>query len=408
MLRPRDITGSDDKCLCAGRAIVSPKEIVLKIALVTETFPPEINGVAMTLSHLVEGLTRRGHHLSVLRPRQRSEVGPEDSTSPFTEHLFRGFPIPGYPLLRLGLPAARSLKMLWSQRRPDLVHVATEGPLGYSALMAARALRLPVTSSFHTNFHHYSADYGFPFLSHSALCYLRHFHNRTLATLSPTEELNHQLTRQGFRNMRLLSRGVNTSVFSPAHRSDVLRARLGLKPQDLLVVHVSRLAPEKNYPLLFEAFDAIRSAEPSAQLLVVSDGPLRKKLTRKYPHAHFTGFLTRAYLAEHYASADLFLYPSLSETFGNVVTEAMASGLPIVAFDYAAAARYLRRGENGYPVPLGDHQAFISAAVELAQNSGARLRLGSAARATAENISWEYVIEKLEADFREFAATSSS
>ena len=394
----------------------SPTEenLVLKIALVTETFPPEINGVAMTLSHLVEGLARRGHQLTVLRPRQAREQarsasadGTEISAS-FIEHLFHGFPIPGYPLLRLGLPAARSLKKLWSHQRPDLVHVATEGPLGYSALTAARALRLPTTSSFHTNFHHYSADYGFSFFSQSALRYLRHFHNRTLATLSPTDELNRQLESQGFRNLRLLSRGVNTQAFSPAHRSETLRAQLGVKSDELLVVHVSRLAPEKNYPLLFEAFRAIKAAMPSVHLVVVGDGPLRKKLARAHPYARFTGFLSRAYLAEHYASADLFLYPSLSETFGNVVTEAMASGLPIVAFDYAATARFIRKGENGWPVPLGDREEFIRTSAALAQNRELRQRLGSAARATAETISWEFVIEKLEADFHELSVTASS
>jgi glycosyltransferase involved in cell wall biosynthesis len=398
----------------------------LKIALVTETFPPEINGVAMTLSHLVEGLSRRGHQLSVLRPRQSREQTqlangtavsshasspvetPEDLSSAFTEHLFRGFPIPGYPLLRLGLPAARSLKKIWSRQRPDLVHVATEGPLGYSALMAARSLRLPTTSSFHTNFHQYSADYGFSFLSQSALRYLRHFHNRTLATLSPTDELNRQLEHQGFRNMRLLSRGVNTRVFSPQHRSQSLRTALGVKPDDLLVIHVSRLAPEKNYPLLFEAFRAIQTVVPSARLVVVSDGPLRKKLAREHPYAQFTGFLNRTYLAEHYASADLFLYPSLSETFGNVVTEAMASGLPIVAFDYAATARFIRKNENGWPVPLANRAAFIEAAVALAKDAELRQRFSVNARATAETISWEFVIEKLEADFHELTASSSS
>jgi len=380
----------------------------------------------MTLSHLVEGLARRGHQLSVLRPRQSREQSqlvndtalstptrsanefPGETPSAFTEHLFRGFPIPGYPLLRLGLPAARSLKKIWAQQRPDLVHVATEGPLGYSALMAARSLKLPTTSSFHTNFHQYSADYGFSLLSQSALRYLRHFHNRTLATLSPTDELNRQLELQGFRNVRLLSRGVNTRVFSPKHRSENLRAQIGLKPDDLLVVHVSRLAPEKNYPLLFEAFRAIQSAVPSAHLVVVSDGPLRRKLARENPYARFTGFINRAYLAEHYASADLFLYPSLSETFGNVVTEAMASGLPVVSFDYAATARFIHKGKNGWPVPLGNRQAFIEAAVTLAKDAELRQRLGANARSTAETISWELVIEKLEADFQELTASFSS
>ena len=370
----------------------------MKIALVTETFPPEINGVAMTLSHLVEGLAHRGHHITVLRPRQ----GPSDHEridGLYRETLFRSVPIPGYAFLRLGLPARGKLIRLWRAQRPDLVHIATEGPLGYSALLAARKLGLPVSSSFHTNFHSYSRHYGFAFLTRPALAYLRHFHNRTRITLSPTTELNDELTRDGFRDMRLMSRGVNTRVFTPALRSETLRSSLGASPSDLLIVHVSRLAAEKNYPLLFESYAAIRTVRPDAKLVVVSDGPLRKKLARQNPSVRFTGFLSRELLAAHYAAADLFLYPSLTETFGNVTTESMASGLPVVAFNYAAAARFIRHGENGWLVPFGDRTAFLDSAVNVARAPDLRARLGPAARQTAEGISWDFVLDHLERDF---------
>ena len=374
----------------------------MKIALVTETYPPEINGVAMTLSHLVEGLVQREHELTVIRPRQSADGQPAPGKT-YAEKLFPGIPIPGYPLLRLGLPARGALLRSWKKLRPDLVHIATEGPLGYSALMAASHLGIPISSSFHTNFHSYSRHYGYPFLTRVALSYLRHFHNRTLATLSPTTELNDELARDGFKNMRLLARGVNTQVFSPAQRSESLRRKYGAGPQDLLVVHVSRLAREKNYPLLLKAFAAIRQAQPTAKFVIVSDGPLRKKLTRENPQIAFTGFLPRAELATHYASADLFLFASLTETFGNVVTESMASGLPVVAFNYAAAARYIRHLQNGWLVTLDDSAAFVDTAVHVAQDALLRAKLGSEARKTAEGISWEPVIDGLERDFRELA-----
>jgi glycosyltransferase involved in cell wall biosynthesis len=376
----------------------------LKIDLVTETYPPEINGVAMTLSHLVEGLARRGHALAVLRPRQSAADTPR-ADGLYGETLFPSVPIPGYAFLRLGLPARGRLMKRWRAARPDLVHVATEGPLGYSALSAARKLSLPVSSSFHTNFHSYSRHYGAAWLTRPALAYLRHFHNRTRITLSPTVELNDELTRDGFANMRLMSRGVNTQVFSPAQRSETLRASYGAAPGDLLVVHVSRLAAEKNYPLLFDAFAAVRAARPDAKLVVVSDGPLRKTLQRDHPHAHFTGFLPRESLAAAYASADLFLYPSLTETFGNVATEAMASGLPVVAFNYAAPARFIRHGENGWLVPFGDRARFLEAARHLASDDVLRARLGPAARRTAEGISWDFVVDRLERDFTEVATS---
>lgn len=386
----------------------------MKLALVTETFPPEINGVAMTLGQLASGLARRGFDVTVHRPRQpadRRPPAPPSGTSsfihptpPFSEMLHAGVPIPGYAMLRLGLPARRALLRAWRAERPDVVHVATEGPLGWSALSAADALGIPLASSFHTNFHSYSKHYGFNFLTRPALAYLRWFHNRTRITLSPTDSLNAELTADGFRGMRLLSRGVDTELFSPAKRDAALRAGWGAAPHDPVFIHVSRLAAEKNYALLFRAWSQIRAAHPRARFVVVSDGPLRKKLQRAHPWAVFTGFLDRADLARHYASADVFLYPSLTETFGNVVTESMASGLAVCAYDYAAAARYLRHRDNGWLVPFGDEAAFLAGALALAgDDPELRHRLGLAARATAENIPWSRVIDGFARDLAEVA-----
>jgi glycosyltransferase involved in cell wall biosynthesis len=374
----------------------------LKLALVTETFPPEINGVAMTLQRLVEGLGRRGNDVTVLRPRQNSTDTPVPQRG-YREQLFPSLPIPGYTFLRLGLPARSRLLELWRRDRPDLVHVATEGPLGYSALRAAHTLGLPVSSSFHTNFHAYSSHYGFGFLNRPALAYLRHFHNRTRATFAPTDGLNAELANAGFARLRLLARGVDTKLFSPAHRRDSLRASWGLAPDDLAVVHVSRLAPEKNYPLLIEACASIHGVHPTTKFIFASDGPLRKKLQRAHPWIHFTGFLDPETLAAHYASADLFLYPSLTETFGNVVLEAMASGLPVVAFNYAAAARFIRHGENGWLVPCADRVAFLAATRILVADTSLRRRLGPAARATAEMIPWDTIVAGFERDLLELA-----
>ncbi len=379
----------------------------LKLALVTETFPPEINGVAMTLQRLVGGLARRGNDVTVLRPRQNASDVPDPQRG-YREQLFPSLPIPGYAFLRLGLPARRRLLNLWNRDRPDLVHVATEGPLGYSALRAARTLGLPVSSSFHTNFHAYSRHYGFGFLTRPALAYLRHFHNRTCATFAPTDVLNAELANAGFARLRLLARGVDTHLFSPAHRSETLRAQWGLAPDGLAVVHVSRLAPEKNYPLLIAACASIRVAHPQAKFIFASDGPLRKKLQRTHPWIHFTGFLDAAALAAHYASADLFLYASLTETFGNVVLEGMASGLPVVAFNYAAAARFIRHGENGWLVPCPDRVAFLDAARILTTDDTLRRRLGPAARVTAEMIPWDTIVAGFERDLLELAQPASN
>ncbi|MDX9995826.1 MAG: glycosyltransferase family 1 protein [Rhodocyclaceae bacterium] len=334
----------------------------LRIALVTETYPPEVNGVAMTLGRLADGLAAGGHRMSIVRPRQAQEAA---GHTPENHLLTPGLPIPRYPELRFGLPSVRRLLQAWRTRRPDIVHIATEGPLGFSALIAARRLDIPVVSTFHTNFHSYSRHYGIGWLQGSIERYLRWFHNRTATTLVPTPELAEQLACRGFRNVGVLSRGVDTRLFHPGRRSAELRKSWGAGEHDSVVIIVGRMAPEKNLDLALRAFSAIRRLHPNARMVCVGDGPLRETLCRQHPECLFVGTKRGEALAEHYASADLFVFPSLTETFGNVVSEALASGLPVVAFDYAAASDLIVTGENGRSVPPGDASAFIDAAVEL-------------------------------------------
>lgn len=383
-------------CRAPGRTARRNRSM-LKLALVTETFPPEINGVAMTFGVVARELGRRGHAVRVYRPR-RDDLPAGDPHPEFAEIPLPGVPIPRYPMLRLGLPAPRRLRREWKTDRPDLVHVATEGPLGSSAIGVARELRIPVTSSYHTNFHAYSRHYGFALLGRPALAWLRRVHNRTERTFAPTAELCAELTAAGFENMALLSRGVDTWQFHPARRAEELRAKWGVAPGDPVVVHAGRLAPEKNYGLLFRAFAAMRAANPRCRFVVVGDGPLRTRLQRENPGCVFTGFIPRSDLARHYASADIYIHASLTETFGNVLTEAMASGLAAAGFDYAAARQFVRHGENGLAAPCSQPEALIEAAVLLATDDLLRAQLRPAARAAVEAQSWETVILRFEAD----------
>jgi glycosyltransferase involved in cell wall biosynthesis len=369
----------------------------VKLALVTETFPPEINGVAMTFGVVARELGRRGHTVTVYRPR-RSDLPGDASHPEFREVPLPGLPIPGYALLRLGLPAAGTLGKIWRADRPDLVHVATEGPLGASAVSAARALGVPVTSSFHTNFHAYTRHYGCGPLRRVALAWLRHVHNRTRRTFVPTGELCTELAALGFRGVALFSRGVDTRQFSPARRSAALRQGWGAAPGDPVVLHAGRMAAEKNYPLLLRAYAAMSAANPRCRFVLVGDGPLLPSLRRARPGCVFTGFIAREELARHYASADIYIHASLTETFGNVLTEAMASGLAVAGFDYAAARQFVRDGDNGLSVPCAQPDHLVAAAVRLARDSGLRARLGPTARATVEPQSWENVIARFEAD----------
>ncbi len=379
-----------------------PSHNRVKIALVTETFPPEINGVAMTFGVIVRELGRRGHRVTVYRPR-RDDLPAGDADENFTEVAMPGMPIPGYPLLRLGLPARRTLRRRWSAERPDLVHVATEGPLGATAITAARELGIPVTSSFHTNFHTYTRHYGFGLLRPAVLAWLRRVHNRTRLTFAPTRALCAELAAEGFRDLRVLSRGVDTWQFHPARRAEVLRLKWQAEPEDPVVIHAGRMAAEKNYDLLFAAFDAMRAVNPRCRFVVVGDGPLRARWQRAQPGVVFTGFIPRGELARHYASADIYVHASLSETFGNVLTEAMASGLAVAGFDYAAAREFVRHGQNGLAVPCDEPGALINAAVMLAQDPLLRAQLRLAARQAVEAQSWERVIMGFEAELLEVA-----
>jgi glycosyltransferase involved in cell wall biosynthesis len=367
----------------------------LRIACVTETWPPEVNGVAMTIARLVQGLRERQHVVQVVRPRQAGDAGLAGSGDD-ADVLVRGVPIPHYAGLRMGLPCKGTLVKLWRQRRPDVVHIATEGPLGRSALLAAQALGLPVCSDFRTNFHAYSRHYGIGFLRRPIMAWLRRFHNATQCTMVPTQALHDDLRRAGFRNLATVARGVDVRRFDPAHRSNALRAQWGMTPDDLVVICVGRLAPEKNLATLVTAFDEIRRTQPRARLVLVGDGPLRKELQSRCPHAVFAGQRTGADLAAHYASADLFLFPSVTETFGNVTTEAMASGLAVVAFDYAAAARLIRHGENGALVPYDDSAAFVTTAARTAVDLARCRVLGARARTSVMALDWDSIAAQVE------------
>ncbi|WIV97071.1 glycosyltransferase family 4 protein [Kinneretia aquatilis] len=367
----------------------------LRIAFVTETYPPEVNGVAMTLARIVEGLHRRNHDVQLIRPRQDASDAAERSVR-FHEVLMRGLPIPRYPNLRMGVPSKKALVQLWSLNRPDVVHIATEGALGWSALQAALHLKLPVCSDFRTNFHAYSRHYGIGWLYKPIMAYLRKFHNRTQCTMVPTEALKRDLEAGGFKQLTVVSRGVDTQQFSPSRRSAALRAEWGVADDDLVVVYVGRIAPEKNLAALTAAFEAIQQVQPRARLVVVGSGPQQAELQARWPQAIFAGQRKGEDLAAHYASGDLFLFPSLTETFGNVTTEAMASGLPVVAFNYAAAAQLIRSGENGLLVPMDDQAAFVRAALSLADQAALRRQMGAAACQTASELDWSAIVARFE------------
>lgn len=376
-----------------------PSHRFLRVAVVTETWPPEVNGVAMTLSKLIHHLGKRHHTIQLIRPRQdKNDAGVEQNG--WSELLLRGLPIPKYPQLRLGLPSKKALLKAWSTRRPDVVHIATEGPLSWSALQAAQILRLPVTSDFRTNFHCYCQHYGVGWLSKPIVAYLRKFHNRTSFTMVPTTSLKHQLEALGFKNLRVVARGVDTQLFHPSQRSETLRASWGASDEAIVLLSVGRLAAEKNLDLTLQSYRAIQQTGSNVKLVIAGDGPLRAVTEEKCPEAIFVGMCTHQQLAQIYASADVLLFPSLTETFGNVTLESLACGTPVLAFDCAAAGEFILQDKNGWLVPIDEPDEYIQNALNITTEKSRLSKVRAFARSSVEHLGWSEIAGEVENVFQ--------
>lgn len=371
----------------------------MRISFVTETFPPDLNGVAMSVSRAIEGLRARGHQVELVRPRQAHERCRESAGELRTP----GLPIPMYRDLRIGLPVVHTLAARWTDECPDLVHVATPGPLGWAAIRAARMARVPVTSDFRTDFERYSEHYGLGWCRILIGNYLRRFHNGTDLTFVPTPQLRSRLTTQGYRRLEVIGRGVDARLYSPHRRSEALRRQWSAGSDDPVALYVGRVAAEKNIDLALRAYEAMRQRNARAKLVVVGDGPLRARLRQQAPTAIFVGRQEGAQLAAYYASADIFLFPSLTDTFGNVVLEALASGLAVVAFRAGAAEVHVTDSINGVLAELGDELDFIACACAVMQQFSRLDPLRKAARETAEAVSWSAVTGRFESCLTEVA-----
>jgi len=328
------------------------------VTIVTETFTPDINGVAMTLGNLLTGLSNRRHQVQLVCPAsdKRDVSKLPDNVS---YHPVRGLSIPGYNEAKFGLPSKTLLKKLWGEQRPDVIYVATEGPLGWKAIKIANDFSIPVVSGFHTNFQSYSNHYGIGLLEKVVAGYLMKLHNNTNLTLTPTDGQKKLLENMKIKNVAVLSRGVNTSLFSSVKRNVWLRKKWGVTSNnEPVVLYVGRIAAEKNLNLAVDTYRELHKKNNKIKFVLVGDGPLLTKLKNKNPDFIFAGMQSGEELAKYYASSDIFLFPSMTETFGNVILEAMASGLGIVAYDYAAANMHIKHNVSGRVAEFGNEQAF--------------------------------------------------
>ncbi|MEB3753588.1 glycosyltransferase family 4 protein [Acinetobacter sp. MD2(2019)] len=368
----------------------------LKIAIVTETWPPELNGVAQSLMHLCQGLQQKGHQILLIRPEQSHTT---EQFIPDQQCLVAAQRLPKYPNLSFGMPQYRKVRQAIKTFQPDIIHVVTEGPLGLLGLQLAHLERIPLSSGFHSPFDEFSRFFDLAFLVKPIQHYLRWFHNQTQLTCVPSPHTADALRQYGVQcPLAVVGRGVDSQHFSPTFRSDALRQSWQADEQTTVMLSVGRLSPEKQIDDVIAAYIAQKQqGVEHLKLVIVGDGPDRARL-EKLAELHdviFTGALRGKKLAEAYASADVFVFPSQVETFGNVVLEAMASGLPVVAYDYACAHQYLEHTVTGWKIPLQQPKLFQQ---QLAQFPSLKQlhAMGRRAHLAVQHVGWAHPVRQFE------------
>jgi glycosyltransferase involved in cell wall biosynthesis len=385
-----------------GAPHAAPRDVPMtgmRLALFSETYPPQLNGVSRTLERLVREVTARGGEVRVFTA--------DDPDAARQDHVERWASVPfwAYPQLRLAAPRVRAATEALRDWRPTLVHVATEFGVGLGGRGAARRLGLPLVSSYHTNFLAYAQFYSLGVFEQVGWRYFRWFHAPALRTFVPTEAMRTDLAQRGFGHLGVWGRGVEGERFDPRFRSEAWRAAHGLGADDVCVLYVGRIAKEKG---LGHALDAMRRLEgrPEAarlRFVFVGDGPYEAELRAQAPaSAVFTGRLEGEALSTAYASGDVFLFPSVTDTFGNVLLEAMASGLVVLAAD-AGNTRELVGDGRGLIVRPDDGAAIAEELVRLAADRAGTRLMAATARRWALERTWPRIWDGLFADYRALA-----
>lgn len=355
----------------------------MRIALVSDTYLPQVNGVTTVVQRIVQTLRAAGHSVALVAPRySHGSVGDGGGND---ELRVPSLPFPPYPSIRLSSPFHRHVAHFLDRFAPDLIHAATEGPLGVQARRYALDHDLPLVTSYHTDFPQYARDYGMGFLAPLVWRWLIHFHRPARLVHTPGIAVRDELVRRGLRNSVVWGRGVDTQLFRPDRRDPGWRRWLAGADDAVIILHVGRLAPEKNLRVLVDAWNrARRCLGPRATFVVAGEGPEANTVAAHAPFARQVGFLDRESLAALYASADLCVLPSRTETCGLVALEAMASGLPVIAANAGGLRESVRHNENGILVHPSDARGFSHAIVSLALDGERRRTLARAARETAE------------------------
>jgi glycosyltransferase involved in cell wall biosynthesis len=387
-----------------------------RLLVCTDTYPPQVNGVSVVTALSVNGLRERGWEVQIVAPRYpapRTHAFPADTPANVNSGTtaIPSAPMPGYPDIRLALPTERPIAALIREFRPDIVHSPTEFVLGRIAQRLANAAGIPAVSSYHTDFSRYTEAYGVGWLRPSVSRYLAEFHRRSRRVYTPSHVARGDLAAIGVHDVEVWGRGVDTQLFSPHRRSEALRAAYGNR-DTFVLLHVGRMAAEKGVDRIIAAFDLARQSLPpgAVHLVIAGSGPKEDELRESVREGvTFLGNLDRGdVLPRLYASADAFLFASLTETLGLVVLEAMSSGLPVIAVPAGGVADHLRDGVNGVACAASDVADMAAAIVRLALDRPRTRRLSTGARETAEALDWSRELDRLDSSYRDVAFAGRS
>jgi len=364
----------------------------MRVLLCTDTFLPEVNGVTTVLAVMRDGLRRRGHDVAVIAPAYGAPSADEHQV-----HRLAAVPCPGYRQVRLSWPWGRGLGRVAERFAPDVIHAVTEGPIGLFGRQLAGRRRCPLATSFHTDFPRYAERYLGRRAVAPTRAWLRWFHSAAAVTQTPSERTRDELLQLGVPRAVVWGRGVDSHWFRPGRRSEARRADLGASGR-VLVLHVGRLAVEKDVATLVAAFQAAHARlGEAAAFCIAGDGPRAAEVRGALPWVRHLGFLDRGTLADLYADADIFVFPSPTETCGLVALEAMASGVPVVGARAGGIPENLRDGLTGFLIQPGDVTGFAGAMVALVEDPIQRRAMREAARGFAVGRDWSRELDALEA-----------
>lgn len=367
----------------------------LRVALFSDTYPPQVNGVARTLGRLVAALRARGVEVRVYCTQ---DPGAEDAPG---VHRWPSVPFWAYPQLQIAAPHYARARAELAAWRPHLVHAATPFGLGLSARHAAKVLGIPFVTSYHTSLSAYASFYRLGALARPGWAFLRWFHNSGRRTYCPTVAIQREIEAHGFTHTAIWSRGVDPARFHPRWRA-AGRAALGADDDTVLVGYVGRIAAEKGLPTFAEAIRlaSARAGGRRVRFVLGGDGPYMAEMRTAVPaDVRFAGMLEGDRLSAFYAALDLFVFPSVTDTFGNVLMEAMASGVPVLAAE-AGPTREIVGDDRGVIVPAADAEALAAAILALADDAPRRRALAATGLAYTAERSWDAIFDALLEDYR--------